>query len=399
MSFAQTNKSPDKESGTQTSPQKPSYATATRAPSSIRESLKTPKDQKYATHSNVWKLGGSPASCPSLFFDFTCRPESRSTLLRSVNTTIPNNCGVRLHNDHSRRIVEIFIPEKHDYLMTRAKGIVFPDGQRIVPTKPLSNDARLVHLRLTDLPFTTKDKLSKGMQTALSAYGNVLDFGIFRDYDSSLFMGRGYATLELTAQSGFDQLSHTVPWPDSDDSFHATWAEMPLHCLHCHSPGHATSSCPQHPARSRVCWSCGQKGHRAAKCFNRRSMPATSTQPIKSPSTQSVTSQSSDVSMLNLDPSPIESHNDNIISDFIPDDFNDNTPAPQPQPQTSLHKHIIHMYPMSDHAKNIIASLSPSILEHLSATLQQQGKLLVSSTPASSRSLGSSSSMRGHDPA
>ncbi|CDH49724.1 hypothetical protein RO3G_15710 [Lichtheimia corymbifera JMRC:FSU:9682] len=318
--------------------------------------------------------------------------------MSQFNTSYPNNCGVRLHNDHARRIVELFIPEYQDYITVNVKGISFPDGQRIVPSKPLSKDARLVHLRLSDLPFTTKDKLSSGMQTALSAYGNVLDFGIFRDSDSSLFMGRGYATLEITAQSGFDQLSHTISWPDSDDRFHATWAEMPLHCLRCHSPGHATSSCPQHPARSRVCWSCGQKGHRAANCFNRRSKPVPSTTPIKSPSALSVTSQSSDVSMLNLDPSPIENHNDNIISDFIPDDFNDNTPAPKPQPQSSLQDYIIQTYPMSDHAQNIIASLPPLILEQLSATLKQQGKPLVSSTPPSSRSLGSSSSMRNHDP-
>ncbi|KAJ8657956.1 hypothetical protein O0I10_006227 [Lichtheimia ornata] len=96
--------------------------------------------------------------------------------------------------------------------------------------------------------------------------------------------------------------------------------------------------------------------------------------PIKSPATQSVSSQSSDVSMLRVDPSPIENHNDNIISDFIPDDVNDNTPPPQPQHQSSLHKHIIHTYPMSDQAKNIIATLSPSILERLSVTLKQQGK-------------------------
>ncbi|KAJ8656674.1 hypothetical protein O0I10_007520 [Lichtheimia ornata] len=110
MSFAHPNKSPDKESGTRPISQRPSYAAATRAPSSIRESLKTPKDRKLATHSNVWKVGGSPASCPSLFFDFTSRPESRSSLLRFVNTSIPKNVGACLHSDHSRRIVELFIP-------------------------------------------------------------------------------------------------------------------------------------------------------------------------------------------------------------------------------------------------------------------------------------------------
>ncbi|CDH49243.1 hypothetical protein RO3G_15710 [Lichtheimia corymbifera JMRC:FSU:9682] len=344
MSSQNFTKSPDKETGLQYRPQRISYAKATRSPSLIRECLKQPKDRKYGIHSNVWKVGGSPASCPSLFFDFTSRPEHRSEILRFINTSFPGNCGVRLHSDHSRRIVELFIADDNVYVEAQFRGIRFPDDQRILPSKPISPDARLVHLQLSDLPFTTKDKLSHGLQNALSDYGNVLDYGILRDHDSHLLMGKGYATLELNAKSGIVPLRHTVPWPNTDDQFHVTWAEMPLQYLLCHRAGHPSSSCSNRVTRSRVCWSCGQTGHRAAKCFNRKSKPdssnATTSHVPQSPSTQSANSQTSDISMLKLDLSPIESHNDNIINEYTPDDFDDNMPLPTPQSTSSLLRYI-----------------------------------------------------------
>ncbi|KAJ8653446.1 hypothetical protein O0I10_010882 [Lichtheimia ornata] len=402
MSSQNLTKLPDKETGTQNRPQRLSYAKATRRPSLIRDSLKTPTGRKSATHSNVWKVGGSPASCPSLFFDFTSRPEHRAEILRHINSKFPNNCGVRLHSDHARRIVELFIADKKDYSKIKFMGISFPDNQCILPSIPLSPDARLVHLQLSDLPFTTRDTLSNGIQEALSDYGNVLDYGILRDYDSHLFMGKGYATLEINnAKSGTTPLRHTVPWPNSDDLFHVTWAEMPLHCLHCHQAGHATSACPNRATRSRVCWSCGQTGHRAAKCLNRKPKPDSSsptTPPMPhSPSSQSANSQTSDISMLKLDLSSIESHNDNIINEYTPDNFDDNMPLPTPQFTSGLLRHIHDTYPMSDQAKQITAFLTPSALDLLAESLKQNGQPFASSTPSSHFS-GSPSPPRDYSP-
>ncbi|KAJ8653461.1 hypothetical protein O0I10_010897 [Lichtheimia ornata] len=115
MSSANSIKSPDKETGTQSSTPPISYARAARVqrPTAIRESL-TSNALDKTTHSNVWKVGGSPASCPSLF-DFTSRTENRSTLLRHISESYPDNCVARLHSDHSRRIVELFIDDSSLY--------------------------------------------------------------------------------------------------------------------------------------------------------------------------------------------------------------------------------------------------------------------------------------------
>ncbi|CDH54831.1 predicted protein [Lichtheimia corymbifera JMRC:FSU:9682] len=94
MSFAQTNKSPDKVSGNQNRQQRLSYANVTSANSSVRTHSPTRESLKATTHddsvhSNVWKAGGSPASCSSLFFDLTSRSENRSTLLCHINASFP----------------------------------------------------------------------------------------------------------------------------------------------------------------------------------------------------------------------------------------------------------------------------------------------------------------------
>ncbi|KAJ8658998.1 hypothetical protein O0I10_005380 [Lichtheimia ornata] len=400
MSSANFIKSPDKASGTQNSQQRhPSYAHATRAHPPIKESLIS-KDTDNTIRSRVWKVGGSPASCPSMFFDFTSRPENRAALLCYINECYPDNCGVRLHSDQSRRIVELFLPTSKQCEETSVTGITFDDGECILASKPISADTRLVHLQLSDLPFTTLDKLRLGLRKSLAPYGSLSDYGIFRDHASNLFMGRGYATLKIPANYKYKQLSHTIPWLTSDDSFHATWAEMPLHCLRCHTAGHATSACPRHPSRSRLCWTCGQPGHRAAQCTNRQVKPTPDTYhppTSSSPSSYSVNSSNSDISMLSVDPSPFESHNDAIISDFIPDDQIDLKPQPPSPDRDAMVQHVEKRYPMSDHAKTIIASLSIPELERLCHTLKDQGKSLSSSTPTTLSSV-SSLSKGNNDP-
>ncbi|CDH56544.1 predicted protein [Lichtheimia corymbifera JMRC:FSU:9682] len=138
MSSPNLNKSPDKETGTQNRQQRPSYANVTstlssaRTHSPLRESLK-PTAHDNSVHSNVWKAGGSPASCSSLFFDFTSRTENRTTLLCQLNTSFSNNCGVRLHSDHSRRIVELFIDDSKIYQKARTSGLAFKDATFLLP--------------------------------------------------------------------------------------------------------------------------------------------------------------------------------------------------------------------------------------------------------------------------
>ncbi|KAJ8657165.1 hypothetical protein O0I10_006809 [Lichtheimia ornata] len=406
MSSANSIKSPDKETGTQSRPQRPSYAKVTSTHSSTRTHSPT-RDSLKATvhdntvHSNVWKAGGSPASCTSLFFDFTSRSENRATLLCHINASFPNNCGARLHSDHARRIVELFIDDSNVYQKACTSGLVFKDGMRILPSVPLPADSCLIHLRLSSLPFTSRDKLTDGICKALSPFGDVLDYGILRDHDSNLFMGHGYATLNVSSSKQSSSLSHKISWPNSEDWFYATWAEMPLHCLHCHKSGHSKSSCPTHPSRNRPCWSCGQNGHRAAKCPNHRPIVKPTIDPPMSPSSSTSTatsSQSSDVSMFSTDISPIEAHNDMIISNHISEPTNDkllsNSSAAPPSPH--FINLLLQQFPMSDEAKEIIRTTPVPILSTLHTKLCDQGKRFPPTT-ITSNSSGSVSSMRLND--
>lgn len=396
MSSANFTKSPGKETGTPISTTKSaSYAQVTRPRTPIRESLQ-PKVHANATHSNVWKQGGSPASCPSLFFDLTSRPESRSALLCHINASYPENCGARLHSDHSRRIVELFIADPKLYEKIYTTGLIFSDGSCIIPTKPLPENSSLLHIHLTNLPFNTRESLANGIRQALSPFGELQDYGILRDHDSHLFMGHGYATLNVSASKDYFSLSHTIPWPNSDDYFHATWADMPLHCLHCHQPGHSLSTCPKHPSRTRLCWSCGQIGHRAAKCPNHSPsavQPNTNEAPMPpsspSPSNSTALSQSSDITMDSIDYSPLEAHNDEILSQFIPDKPNPRSKKPEPH----LLQSIYERYPFSDEAKTIIASLPSRSFTALFFTLRKQGRIFPNLTPSvlSSESISSTS--------
>ncbi|KAJ8661980.1 hypothetical protein O0I10_002311 [Lichtheimia ornata] len=387
---------PDKETGTQPT----SYARAARVrrPTAIRESL-TSNALDKTTHSNVWKVGGSPASCPSLFFDFTSRNENRTTLLRHITESYPDNCGARLHSDHSRRIVELFIDDSSLYEKACKHGLQFSDGSRIIPTRPLAEDSRIINIRLSKLPFTSREKLAHGIQQALLPFGKIQDYGILRDHDSHLFMGHGYATLDVSASIDFLPLTHTIAWPNSADFFYATWAEMPLHCLHCHRSGHSISSCPSHPSRNRLCWSCGQPGHRAAKCSNHRTLTPTSNNksPLPpsppSPTLSSAYSHNSDVSMLSDDLSNREAHNDQIIVDFIPPQPNTD---PNAKPITASQRRLLNqLFPISDEARAITESLTSVSYNKLYAALLQNGKKFRDSFPFAS---GSASSSSHNDP-
>ncbi|KAJ8657926.1 hypothetical protein O0I10_006454 [Lichtheimia ornata] len=151
MSSQNLTKLPDKETGTQNRPQRLSYAKATRRPSLICRSLKTPTGPSFLT---------------------------------TVSTPPP---------DHARRIVELFIADKKDYSKIKFMGISFPDNQCILPSIPLLLMLALYTFSL-DLPFTTRDTLSNGIQGAIFRLWQRPRLCILRDYDSHLFMGKGYAT-------------------------------------------------------------------------------------------------------------------------------------------------------------------------------------------------------------
>ncbi|KAI7880007.1 hypothetical protein K492DRAFT_207873 [Lichtheimia hyalospora FSU 10163] len=250
-----------------------------------------------------------------LFFDLTSRSESRSALLCHINACYPENCGARLHSDHSRRIVELFIADSKLYEKIYTTGLIFSDGSCIIPTKPLPEN---LHIRLNNLPFNTRENLANGIRQALSPFGELQDHGILRDYDSHLFMGQG----------------------------------------------HSLSTCPKHPNKNRLCWSCGQIGHRAAKCPNYSSpvvQPNTNGAPMPSspPSSSSSSALSqSDISMDSVDYSSLEAHNDELLSQHIPDKPNPRSKKPAPHLLQYMYKrfpslilcHCDHLMPFSLHS-------------------------------------------------
>ncbi|KAJ8658316.1 hypothetical protein O0I10_005999 [Lichtheimia ornata] len=180
-----------------------------------------------------------------------------------------------------------------------------------------------------------KGQAIKGIQTALSDYGNVLDYGILRDHDS-VPQGKA-APLEITL-TRYNDMPLQLHGPTQMICFM-------LRGQKCRSIAFIATKLVTLHLHVLIKYLFLFVGH-----SHDHTLP-------RSPSSQ-FNSHSSDISMLKLDLSPIESHNDNIINEYTPDDFDKNMPLPTPQSTSSLLSHIHHTYPMSDQAKHITDTFS-----------------------------------------
>ncbi|CAO3601321.1 unnamed protein product [Absidia cylindrospora] len=111
---------------------------------------------------------------------------------------------------------------------------------------------------------------------SMAPFGHIADIGIKTEPETGLYMGSGYAVLNLTNspdktkmdECNFTPLAHNINWcEDSEDKdvFHATWSNMPTWCRYCHQEGHTKISCSKSKARI-ICYNCHELGHRSKEC-------------------------------------------------------------------------------------------------------------------------------------
>ncbi|KAI8143099.1 hypothetical protein BJV82DRAFT_490909, partial [Fennellomyces sp. T-0311] len=197
------------------------------------------------------------------------RSENMERLLSIVARQYPQNCGARPANEGPRAIIELYFENEADVNKAINTGLVFNNNEIIKACLSLSEESKILKIRLSELPFMGLTRLREGMVQSLSMYGRVLDCGIYRNASSGLFLGSGYATLDISSVAGeqpYSEMTYTIPWCTTRDVCYATWAAMPLHCTVCKSEGHASSTCTQSAKNLRKCWTCGTPGHISHDC-------------------------------------------------------------------------------------------------------------------------------------
>ncbi|KAI8880159.1 hypothetical protein K501DRAFT_191958, partial [Backusella circina FSU 941] len=155
--------------------------------------------------------------------------------------------------------------------MLISTGVLVQDT-KLIPTKVLAQDADIITLMLSDLPFVRKLDLQQYLYEILGKYGKVLDVLLFTDRYSGFFFGNGMAILNRTIpqEIGYDPdipyyapLSHNLDY-FGKKQFHAKWRNMPAHCVYCHSEEHVINECEERPQIR--CWNCSAIEHVRAKC-------------------------------------------------------------------------------------------------------------------------------------
>lgn len=128
----------------------------------------------------------------SLMFDVTSRPESQHELFKIIATQFPNRWG------EPSRIIEIHFLKSIDKDYAITTGLVFTDtNKRIIPTRALNRESKVVRLHLTDLPFLSEDDILFGLRQSLKRYEHVSDLGISYGRNYNTYVGQGYAVLDI----------------------------------------------------------------------------------------------------------------------------------------------------------------------------------------------------------
>ncbi|KAG1135020.1 hypothetical protein G6F37_013503 [Rhizopus arrhizus] len=128
----------------------------------------------------------------------------------------------------------------------------------VIGTPTLSPESSVYRVSLEKLPLLRQDDLTPLLRTALSQYGRVLHVVLYRDPQTNLFFGKGYALIDTAAdeQTFFKPLTHEIAL-DRYRLVYATWRGMEKHCFYCHKPGHNRSTCPRlTKQRTKTCYNC-----------------------------------------------------------------------------------------------------------------------------------------------
>ncbi|KAI8640488.1 hypothetical protein BD408DRAFT_348029, partial [Parasitella parasitica] len=145
-------------------------------------------------------------------------------------------------------------------------GVFLSDGTYVKGFESYPTDAKIVHVKLENLPFLPARLVMQDMKRILSFYGEVLDLGITQV--NGIFHGKGYATLNQTKPRTYQELTRVIPWEEDDGYYRhvlAQWDSMPEFCRICQQPGHCRADCPEYK-KHITCHHCNLHGHIARNC-------------------------------------------------------------------------------------------------------------------------------------
>jgi hypothetical protein len=254
-----------------------SYSQAVKADrqvSLIHEHIKKPHidepSQKKTLNSRIYKTSRSKGA---YLFDISVCRDHYSDLqsMMLLKEQYPNVYACVPLNDGPRRYLEVYITKKDDSSNILENGLYFKESNLVVyPCTALPDSAKILKIKLSNLPMLPKDEVLAGLRQSLTLFGNIIDVGIAAEPNTGLFMGTGYEVLNVeqaaNKENKFLELSHQLSWCESESEvLHATWQNMPTWCRYCHKEGHTKFDCPLSKARI-ICYSCHQQGHRSFEC-------------------------------------------------------------------------------------------------------------------------------------
>ncbi|KAI9480429.1 MAG: hypothetical protein EXX96DRAFT_633895 [Benjaminiella poitrasii] len=134
-------------------------------------------------------------------------------VIRLITTQHPGILGCLVLNDGPRRYLEVYIHKSKDSNDIFENGLV--DRQQkliILPCRALPDSSKIVNIKLTVLPMLPHQEVLQGLKQSLKPFGNIIDVGINVIPGTSVFMGTGYAVLEISAkpEKHFQGLAHTI---------------------------------------------------------------------------------------------------------------------------------------------------------------------------------------------
>ncbi|KAI9480599.1 MAG: hypothetical protein EXX96DRAFT_447785, partial [Benjaminiella poitrasii] len=248
-----------------------SYAQAAASTSSsLRMSLlyddlvsTTPTDES-AMHTQISCVYRSPRYRDAFLFDISkCAPTyTERQCMKLVKQQHPHAHACIPLNDGPKKYLEAYITPVNDTNDILHKGII-------------SDDLKLVTLKLSRIRLYTDDIVHEGLRKSLSVFGRLLDFGVYKDKDTDFFMDNGYAVLDtfqaddIAVDLKYTTFSHQLSCCEfTEEFFLATWNNMPTWCRYCHKDGRTKFECELSEARI-LCYACYHYGHRSFKCPRR----------------------------------------------------------------------------------------------------------------------------------
>jgi hypothetical protein len=204
-----------------------SYSQAVKADrqvSLIHEHIKKPHidepSQNKTLNSRIYKTSRSKGA---YLFDISVCRDHYSDLqsMMLLKEQHPNVYACVPLNDGPRRYLEVYITKKDDSSNIFENGLYFKESNLVVyPCTALPDSAKILKIKLLNLPMLPKDEVLAGLKQSLTLFGNIIDVGIAAEPNTGLFMGTGYAVLNVeqaaNKENKFIELSHQLSWCESE---------------------------------------------------------------------------------------------------------------------------------------------------------------------------------------